>query len=286
MAFHPYPQVIGALFNVLPFGPPRGLTPASACPGIAHPASRPARATRRPVRTRLLCGSLPSLTSPRASDSLAHSTKGTPSHQKVLRLLVGARFQVLFHSPPGVLFTFPSRYSSTIGRRVVFRLGWWSTQVRTGFHVPGPTQGPPPGSRCGWAYGALTLCGRPSHAVPPPARLPRRELRLPGGRPYNPGGAKPSGRVRSPVWPSPPFARRYSGDLVIDFSSSGYLDVSVPPVPLPLPMRSGGGWRLFSRRVLPFGHPRIEGRVRLPGDYRGLPRPSSAPCAKASAVRP
>ena len=27
-----------------------------------------------------------------------------------LRLLVGIRFQVLFHSPPGVLFTFPSRY--------------------------------------------------------------------------------------------------------------------------------------------------------------------------------
>ena len=204
----------------------------------------------------------------------------------VLRLLVGARFQVLFHSPPGVLFTFPSRYSSTIGRRVVFRLGWWSTQVRTGFHVPGPTQGPPPGSRCGWAYGALTLCGRPSHAVPPPARLPRRELRLPGGRPYNPGGAKPSGRVRSPVWPSPPFARRYSGDLVIDFSSSGYLDVSVPPVPLPAPMDSGRGCGAIAPRVLPFGHPRIEGRVRLPGDYRGLPRPSSAPCAKASAVRP
>ena len=107
MAFHPYPQVIAAVFNRRAFGPPRGLTPASACPGIAHPASRPARATRRPVRTRLLCGSLPSLTSPRASDSLAHSTKGTPSHQMVLRLLVGARFQVLFHSPPGVLFTFP-----------------------------------------------------------------------------------------------------------------------------------------------------------------------------------
>ena len=27
-----------------------------------------------------------------------------------LRLLVNLRFQVLFHSPPGVLFTFPSRY--------------------------------------------------------------------------------------------------------------------------------------------------------------------------------
>ena len=28
----------------------------------------------------------------------------------VLCLLVSIRFQVLFHSPPGVLFTFPSRY--------------------------------------------------------------------------------------------------------------------------------------------------------------------------------
>src|SRR3970040_2799943 len=27
------------------------------------------------------------------------------------------RFQVLFHSPPGVLFTFPSRYWFTIGRQ-------------------------------------------------------------------------------------------------------------------------------------------------------------------------
>ena len=29
-----------------------------------------------------------------------------------LCLLVGSRFQILFHSPPGVLFTFPSRYYS------------------------------------------------------------------------------------------------------------------------------------------------------------------------------
>ena len=27
-----------------------------------------------------------------------------------LYVLVGTRFQVLFHSPPGVLFTFPSQY--------------------------------------------------------------------------------------------------------------------------------------------------------------------------------
>ena len=34
---------------------------------------------------------------------------------------MSARFQVLFHSPPGVLFTIPSRYSSAIGHREVFR---------------------------------------------------------------------------------------------------------------------------------------------------------------------
>ena len=30
--------------------------------------------------------------------------------KRVLPLLVNIGFQVLFHSPPGVLFTFPSRY--------------------------------------------------------------------------------------------------------------------------------------------------------------------------------
>ena len=39
-----------------------------------------------------------------------HSTKGTTSHLNVLCVLVNIRFQVLFHSPPGVLFTFPSQY--------------------------------------------------------------------------------------------------------------------------------------------------------------------------------
>ena len=45
-------------------------------------------------------------------NSLARSTKSTTLEVFFLCLLVGARFQVLFHSPPGVLFTFPSRYYS------------------------------------------------------------------------------------------------------------------------------------------------------------------------------
>ena len=66
MAFHPYPQVIPSVFNLSGFGPPQGLTPASACPWIAHPASRLRCATERPVQTRSRCGSLASLTSPHA----------------------------------------------------------------------------------------------------------------------------------------------------------------------------------------------------------------------------
>ena len=46
------------------------------------------------------------------------------------------------------------------------------------------------------------------------------------------------------------------------------------------------GCRASARRVAPFGHPRIYGRSRLPVDFRGLPRPSSPPGAKASSVRP
>src|SRR5215208_4451090 len=43
--------------------------------------------------------------------------------------LVGTRFQDLFHSPPGVLFTFPSRYWFTIGHGRVCSLGGWSPQI-------------------------------------------------------------------------------------------------------------------------------------------------------------
>ena len=69
-----------------------------------------------------------------------HSPSGCPDG--LLRRLVGIRFQVLFHSPPGVLFTFPSRYWFAIGRQVVFSLSRWSCQIHTGFHVPGATWDP------------------------------------------------------------------------------------------------------------------------------------------------
>src|SRR6195952_3320575 len=66
------------------------------------------------------------LTSPRTTNSQAHSSKGTQSELLgLLQRFVSKRFQVLFHSPPGVLFTFPSRYLSAIGQLGVFRLTRW-----------------------------------------------------------------------------------------------------------------------------------------------------------------
>ena len=41
-----------------------------------------------------------------------------------------------------------------------------------------------------------------------------------------------------------------------------------------------------SRRVAPFGHTRITSCLPIPARFRGLPRPSSPPEAKASSVRP
>ena len=78
----------------------------------------------------------------RYNNSPDHSTKGTSSPLNGLSVLVSTRFQVLFHSALAVLFTFPSRYCSTIGHQVVFRLGRWSSRFPTGFPVSRGTLDP------------------------------------------------------------------------------------------------------------------------------------------------
>ena len=91
----------------------------------------------RPIQTRFLFGSIAYLQLNLAiyNNSLDRSTKSTISRLKSLYLLVNIGFQVLFHSPPGVLFTFPSRYCFSIGHQVVFSLMGWSPLVRTRFPV-------------------------------------------------------------------------------------------------------------------------------------------------------
>jgi hypothetical protein len=98
---------------------------------------------------------------PASPHGLAHSSKGTLSQtQGLLQLIVDQRFQVLFHSPPGVLFTFPSRYSCTIGRLRILSLTRWSSRIHAGFHGPGATRVSPQ-RHVAVVYGTLTPYGPP-----------------------------------------------------------------------------------------------------------------------------
>ena len=115
---------------------PRFSLPMDSSPGFASAACD----SLAILKARFRCGSFTNLTSPHTATRWLILQKARRHTAKVLRLLVGARFQVLFHSPLGVLFTFPSRYWFAIGHRRVFSLGGWSPRLRTGFHVPGPTR--------------------------------------------------------------------------------------------------------------------------------------------------
>jgi hypothetical protein len=85
--------------------------------------------------------------SPNGLSLHARLTRG-PIIQKVrsqgsspLLLFVGIWFQVCFTPLIGVLFTFPSRYSFTIGQSGVLSLGGGSPHVQTEFHVFRLTRG-------------------------------------------------------------------------------------------------------------------------------------------------
>ena len=175
------------------------------------------------------------------------------------------RFQDLFHSPPGVLFAFPSRYWFTIGRSGVFSLGGWSPHIQTGFHVPRLTHH----HDCGpFAYRAVTVYGRPFQAVRLsdglvtlllPALQPRKWL-------DSRFGLFP---VRSPL---------LGESLLISFPAGTEM-FQFPAFASP---------SLCIQYAIPFGgfpHSEISGSkliCQLPEAYRRLSRPSSPIIAKAS----
>ena len=93
-----------------------------------------------PAAPHLRCLTLPA---PATRRTVLQKVRGPPPCG--VPQFVDAGFQVLFHSPPGVLFTFPSQYCCTIGHWVVYRLGGWSPRLPTGFHVSRGTLDP---ARC------------------------------------------------------------------------------------------------------------------------------------------
>ena len=109
LEFHRYPHVITTFFNRYGFGPPCPFTDTSTCTWIGHPVSGLQHTTSALLRLGFpTAPELQLLNLAAHHNSLARSTKSTRS--LALPLLVSIRFQFLFHSPPGVLFTFPSRY--------------------------------------------------------------------------------------------------------------------------------------------------------------------------------
>ncbi len=169
LAFHLYPQLIARFCNSEAFGLPRGVTLASPWPWVAHSVSGLLLAT--PALLRLAFAPAPGvlpLNLATKSNSLAHSPRGTRSGISApsdavtaLPLLVSTRFQVLFHSGyPGsfhLSLTVLVHYRSPR----VFSLGEWTPLLPTGLACPVVLK-PSAGSRCTFAYGTLTLSGRPS----------------------------------------------------------------------------------------------------------------------------
>ena len=184
----------------------------------------------------------------------------------VLPQLVNTGFQVLFHSPPGVLFTFPSQYYtlSVTEEYLALRGGPRSfTQSSTCFVLlwilPLPS---------GFVYGVFTLSDQLSQNCSTSLRV--------------------TYAVRTPECThsglgSFPFARRYSENRFF-FLFLRLLRCFSSPGSLPYVMY----WRMddwsFSSRVSPFRNPRIIGYLLLPAAYRSLSRLSSALSAKASAL--
>ena len=111
LEFLPYPHLIPTLFNGCGFGPPLPLTAASTWTWIDHPVSGLLLLTLAllrlgfPTAPHLKCLTLPVSVTRR---TVLQKVRGRT--YKVLPQLVDTGFQVLFHSPPGVLFTFPSQY--------------------------------------------------------------------------------------------------------------------------------------------------------------------------------
>ena len=176
-----------------------------------------------------------------------------------------------------MLFTFPSRYWYTIGLTGVFSLAGWSRRIHAGFHVSRTTQGAAMSahaSRKGLSPAAARLSRRfRSHAqvqyrgptTPRRPRPPRFGL-LPVRSPLLRESLLFSLPAGTKMFQFPAFASRPSRDG----SPSG---CRVVPFGDP---RITGRLRLPAA-FRPFGDPRITGRLRLPAAFRSLPRPSSPP---------
>ena len=269
MAFHPYPQLIPSVFNLSGFAPPQSLTSASHWPWVDHPASGPEHATHTLVRIRFRYGSPHSwLTTQHATDSQAHSSKGTPPphpQEGGYDGLSAHGFRYSFTPLPGYFSPFPHgthplsvirRYS---GSRVVSanshripRAPCYTGNTRTQY----PRQVSPTG------------------LSPPPARHPRRfsyptPLTPRPGRNENTRAPQP--RTRNPCRVSHAHGFtiiRYRSPLHTEYPLLRVLRCFTSPRHPSRPTQPQTRVTPHNEcQVSPFGHPRITARQPAP---RGL----------------
>ena len=123
---------------------------------------------------------------------------------------------------------------------------------------PVPWYSGTPRGQLSYIYRAFTFFGAAFQAA-------SISTRGPVCRPYNPDAAETTS-----VWAIPRSLATTWGITVV-FSSSGYLDVSVPRVRLPINRDTSTS----SKWVVPFGYLRINSYVPIPAAFRSLSRPSS-----------
>ena len=179
---------------------------------------------------------LQALTSPASVTRRTVLQKVRGSTFKVVPQLVNIWFQVLFHSPPGVLFTFPSQYYALSVTKEYLALRGGPRVLPTRFHVSRGTLDPAMLTRP-FTYGAFTLSGWLSQNHSAKSSWINSAVRTPE---CTHSGLGSSG-----------FARRYLRNHMLSFSSSGYLDVSVHRVPLHNVM----DWRYGYLRFAQVGFP-------------------------------
>ena len=134
----------------------------------------------------------------------------------MLSLLVSIRFQVLFHSPPGVLFTVPSRYCT-------LSVTWSYLALRDGPRLFRQDSSCP---AVLWIPTALESF-RVRAFYPVSSSFPTV---FHYNSPFLLGSFTPN-ILLSSVW-APPISLATTFGITFVFFSSGYLDVSVPRVPL------------------------------------------------------
>ena len=139
---------------------------------VSHPCDS-GRLGPRPIQTRFRCASgCVSLRLATQMNSQTHSPKGTPSglaahtglapgHSPplALRLLVGIRFQVLFHSARRRTFHLSLTVLVHYRSSSVFSLGRWAARLPTGLACPVVLRNSA-GDGLTFAYRTGTVCGR------------------------------------------------------------------------------------------------------------------------------